>query len=181
LDLARRALRAAGNDPDVLANAAYVLGHFGEDIAAAHGLIDRSLDLNPSFALAWTRSGWLRLWAGQLDLAIKHFETSIRLNPRESRAGTNLGIGVGHFFLRRFDEAQALLLQSLQERPSWVPTHRFLASCYVQMGRLDEARDIVKRLRDITPIVVPSAAHWRNPEHRELFLSGLRLAAAETR
>jgi TolB-like protein len=181
LDLARRALRAAGNDPGVLANAAYVLGHFGEDIAAAHALIDRSLELNPSFALGWLRSGWLRLWVGQPDPAIKHFETSIRLSPRESRYGHYLGIGVGHFFLRRFDEAQALLLQSLQERPSWVPTHRFLASCYVHMGRLDEARDVVKRLRDITSIVVPSATHWRNPEHRELFLSGLRLAAAETR
>jgi len=26
---------------------------------------------------------------------------------------------------------------------------------------------------------VPNAMHWRNPEHRELFLSGLRLAASE--
>jgi hypothetical protein len=47
------------------------------------------------------------------------------------------------------------------------------------MGRLDEARAIVKRLRAITPVVVPDAMHWRNPEHRELFLSGLRLAAGE--
>jgi hypothetical protein len=48
------------------------------------------------------------------------------------------------------------------------------------MGRLDEAREIIKRLRTMTLVVVPSAAHWRNPEHRELYLSGLRLAAGET-
>jgi hypothetical protein len=47
------------------------------------------------------------------------------------------------------------------------------------MGRLDEARDIVRRLRAITPVVVPSSIPYRNPEHRELFLSGLRLAADE--
>ena len=47
------------------------------------------------------------------------------------------------------------------------------------MGRLDEARAIVARLRAITPLVVPSALQYRNPEHRELFLSGLRLAAGE--
>ena len=44
------------------------------------------------------------------------------------------------------------------------------------MGRLDEAREIVKRLRAITPVVIPSVIPYRNPEHRELFLSGLRLA-----
>ena len=72
-----------------------------------------------------------------------------------------------------------MLLGSLQEIPTWAPTHRFLASCYAHMGLLDEARDIVKRLREITPLVVPSAEHWRNPEHREFYLSGLRLAAGE--
>ncbi len=59
-------------------------------------------------------------------------------------------------------------------------TYRYLASCYVHMGRLDEAREIVERLRAITPVVIPSVIPYRNPEHRELFLSGLRLAAGET-
>ena len=49
------------------------------------------------------------------------------------------------------------------------------------MGRLDEAREIVNRLRAITPVVVPSVIYYRNAEHRELFLSGLRLAAGEAR
>jgi hypothetical protein len=47
------------------------------------------------------------------------------------------------------------------------------------MGRLDEAREVVKRLRAITPVVIPSVIVYRNPEHRELFLSGLRLAMGE--
>jgi len=47
------------------------------------------------------------------------------------------------------------------------------------MGRLDEAREIVQRLRTLTALVVPSATHWRNPEQRELYLSGLRLAVGE--
>jgi len=68
----------------------------------------------------------------------------------------------------------------LQEHPGFAPTYRFLAACYVHMGRLDDARNIVQRLRTITPLIVPKdAMHWRNPEHRELYLSGLRLAADE--
>jgi tetratricopeptide (TPR) repeat protein len=90
-----------------------------------------------------------------------------------------LGIGIAHFLARRFDEARATLLRSLQEFPGWVPNYRFLAACCAQMGRLDEAREIVQRLRALTPLVVPSAAHWRNPEQRELYLAGLRLAAGE--
>ena len=121
----------------------------------------------------------MRLWAGQPDVAIRHFETSARLSPRESTAGAHLGIGVAHFFLRQFDQAQAMLVLSLQEKPSWVPTYRFLASCYAHMGRLKEAQETVKRLRSLTAIVVPSVAHWRNLQDRELYLEGLRLAAGE--
>jgi hypothetical protein len=47
------------------------------------------------------------------------------------------------------------------------------------MGRLDDAREIVARLRAITPQVMPRDPLLRNPEHRELFLSGLRLAVGE--
>jgi adenylate cyclase len=45
------------------------------------------------------------------------------------------------------------------------------------MGRFDEAREIVARLRAITPVVIYDLSFLRNAEHRELFLSGLRLAA----
>jgi tetratricopeptide (TPR) repeat protein len=130
VELARRALGSGGGDAVVLGRAAYALGCVGEDIGAAIALIDRSLELNPSFANGWVNSGWLRLWAGQPDLAIEHFETGLRLNPRVPWAGASLGIGVGHFFARRLDEAEAMILRSLQEIPASVPPYRFLASCY---------------------------------------------------
>jgi hypothetical protein len=58
-------------------------------------------------------------------------------------------------------------------------TYRVLASCDAHMGRLDDAREIVRRLRAITPAVMEPATGYRNPELRELYLSGLRLAAGE--
>jgi adenylate cyclase len=178
-ELVRRALAVAGDDPNVLCKAAYALGYFGEELEVAIALVDRGLELNPSSARGWQWSGWLRAWSGQPDLAIKHFETSLRLNPREQRANPFMGIGVAHFFARRFEEARVTLLRSLQEKPNWVPTHRFLASCYAHMGRLEEAQETVERLRALTNVVVPGAENWRNPEHRKLYLSGLRLAAGE--
>ncbi len=180
VDYARRAVRLAIDDPFVLASAAVVLGQFGEDIAAAIALIDRSLAANPGFAYGWFCSGVLRLLAGQPDTAIEHMQTSLRLNPRDRFLAPLTVIGGSYFFKRDFDSAVANLQASIQERPGYVMTHRFLAACYAQMGRLDDAREIVERLRVLTPVIVPPYTPFRNPEHRELFVSGLRLAAGET-
>jgi len=88
-------------------------------------------------------------------------------------------MGWAYFFKRQFDEAAAKLLLSIQDDPGYPPAYRILAACYAHMGRLDEARDIIARLRAITALVVPNDLLFRNPEDRELFLSGLRLAAGE--
>jgi len=48
------------------------------------------------------------------------------------------------------------------------------------MGQLDDARESFARLRAITLAVIPDASYLRNAGHRELYLSGLRLAAGET-
>jgi adenylate cyclase len=179
-DFARRALELAGDDPSILANAALALAYFGEDIGAMMALVDRALALNPSFARGWYISGTLRVWAGQPDIAIEHIEDSLRLSPR-ARIGWSLAqIGFAHFFARRFDEAVPKLLLAIQEAPSNPHPYRFLTACYAHMGRLDDAREVVERLRGITSVVVPSATPLRNAEHRELFLSGLRLAMGET-
>jgi len=174
---ARRALEVAGDDPVIIANAAFALGFFGEDIGAMIALVDRALALNSSYARGWHLSGNLRVYAGQLEIALEHLETAIRLSPR-ARVGTSLGqIGLAHFFCRRFDQALPKLLIASQEDPSHPQTLRYLAACYAQLGRVAEARDVVKQLLSLTQVVVSDLGYFRNPEHRELLLSGLRLAA----
>jgi adenylate cyclase len=179
-DFARRALEVAGDDPGILANAAYALAYFGEDIGAMTALVDRALALNPSFARGWHLRGALMVWAGQPDIAIEHVDAALRLSPR-ARVGTSFFvIGAAHFLSRLFDKAVPKLLVAIQEDPSFPLPYRWLAACYANMERLDEAREIVQRRRSITPVVITSESYLRKPEHRELFLSGLRLAAGET-
>ena len=168
----------AGDDPGVLANAAHALAYFGEDIGAMMALVDRALALNPNYARGWHISGALRIWAGQPDIAIEHIEASLRLSPAPASARRS-SYRRRAFFSRRFDEAVPKLLLEIQEDPSNPPPYRYLAACYAHMGRLDDAREIIARLRAITAVVVPDRSYLRNAEHRELFLSGLRLAAAE--
>jgi TolB-like protein/class 3 adenylate cyclase len=179
IDHARRALGTSIDDAFVLASAAITLGYFGEDMEGAIALMERSLAANPSFAYGWFWSAVLHLIAGHPDVTIEHMQTSLRLNPRDRFGSPLTPLGGAYFFERKFDQAETILRRAIQERPDYATTYRFLASCYAHMGRLGEAREIVDQLRAITPVAVPPAVAFRDPQHRELFLSGLRLAAGE--
>jgi adenylate cyclase len=151
------------------------------DIGAMMALIDRALGLNPSFARGWDISAALRLKAGESDLAIGHAETSLRLSPRAPFGAPLWVIGTALFCMRRFDEAISKLLLAIQDLPSFAIIYRILAACYAHMGRLDEAREVITRLRAITPLVMPDPRirYLQGPDN-ELLLSGLRLAIGET-
>ena len=81
LDLARRALRTAGDDSMALACIAHVLGYFNEDIKDALAILARSIAVNPNSFWGWRWSGFAHLYNGEPEIAIKHFETSLRLSP----------------------------------------------------------------------------------------------------
>jgi len=55
-----------------------------------------------------------------------------------------------------------------------------MRTSYAHMGEIDKARETISRLRAITSAVMPPIMYLRNPEHAEMLLSGLRLAAGET-
>jgi adenylate cyclase len=107
-----------------------------EDIDAAIAIVDRATALNPSCASGWRFSGFQRLYAGQCELAIQHFEKSIRLSPREARWSQLTGIAIAQFFGGQLEGAVAVLLQALQENPTYPLANRFLASCYAHMRRI---------------------------------------------
>jgi adenylate cyclase len=179
IEFARRALELANDDPTVLVNAAYALTYFGEDIGAMIALIDRALALNPSFARGWHVSGVVRIWAGQPDIAIEHAKTALRLSPRASLGASLNVIGAGLFYCRRFEEAIPIKLRMIQQDPTYPQVYGSLAACYAHLGRLAEACEVVRQLRAIVPTVMPDLGHMRNPEHRELLLSGLRIALGD--
>ena len=123
----------------MIAVAAFVLGVLGEDGDVPISLVDRALALNPSFGLGWYWSGVLRIIAGHPDLALEHFETFLRLSPRERHSAHLTGIGMALFMKRRFEDAAAKLLGSLERVPNFTVSLRFLAACYAHMDRLEEA------------------------------------------
>jgi len=176
----RRAVEMGGDDPRVLVDAAMTLAVFGEDIDAMMLLVDRALALNPGYALGWLVSGFLRLWAGQTDLAIEHAAVALRLSPRALAGDATFLTGAALFFGRRFEEAIPRLRVAIEDQPVFQTRYRFLAACYAHAGLLDEAHATIARLRAITSeVMVNYPLPFRDPQHRELYFSGLRLALGE--
>ncbi len=180
-DYARHALRVARDDPGSLVNAALALTYAGEDIDAMIALVDRALALNPSFARGWFVSGMIRGWAGLHEIAIEHANTCLRLSPgvRVGLATRNL-FGSAYLFLRRFNAAAPEFRLAIQEDPTYPTSYRFLAACLAHLGRIDEASEVISRLRGITSALYPPNSMFRRPEDEALLISGLRLAIGES-
>ena len=178
---ARRALEAAPDDPSTVTSAAGALMDTGENIETLKRLVDGALARNPSHAFGWLWSGWMRTVSGESDVAITHFETSLRLDPRATRKAFHLtGIGMCHFFESRFGEACRILEISFNELPSYSLTVWFLAATYAKMGRIDDAREFAKRRG-----IVPGGA-WQvigkllgNASHRDMALSAITVATGD--
>jgi tetratricopeptide (TPR) repeat protein len=54
---------------------------------AAANAVDRALELNPNSAQAWNSRGWIWVFIGQPEPAIKAFENALRLSPTTRCAG----------------------------------------------------------------------------------------------
>ena len=81
--LARKAVALGKDDAVALSVGSFALTYFVRDFDAGILFNDRAQQLNPHFALAWYLSGWLRIYFGEHDLAIKHFAQFQRMSPLE--------------------------------------------------------------------------------------------------
>ena len=177
VDLAWRAVRACPDDPFVLTQAAGALHGLRQGLDSPISLIERALALNPGGSLAWFWSGWLRLFAGEPDRAIEHFETSLRLDPRSALRHFHLaGMGGAHLVERRFDAALPLLASAHGQAPAFPTGAHFLAACLAHLGRPAEGRVVLDRLRALSPRERVAEAVFRRPEHQALVEEGVRIA-----
>jgi adenylate cyclase len=140
LALAEEAARLDSNDPLVLTtlSAAYTLTG---RLDRASTLIERALQLDPNSAWAWQRNGWIHVYRDQPELALDHFDHSLRISPFDPiNFNSYISMGVAHFAAVRYEDAIEWLRKGLQERPSAVWAYRLLTPAYAQAGRMEDAR-----------------------------------------
>jgi tetratricopeptide (TPR) repeat protein len=140
-----------------------------------------AIELNPSFALG---HGYLALqlaFVGEADKAIEEAETAIRLSPRDPELFHFLvAIGTAHFVAGRYNEAVAWGQKAVRERPSVPGPQRLLATSLAHVDRIDEAREVLRRVLEMTPHVsvanIRRAIHFGRAPDPERYINGLRAA-----
>jgi adenylate cyclase len=174
----RRALLVGGDDPDVLAQAAYATTLLGEP-GPGEAMIERALALNPGASLSWYYGGWIKLTARQPELAIEHFRTGLRLDPRSpDRPFIIHGIGAALCFLGRFDEAVPLMQEALQLRPHNAAALAVLTVAYAHLGRIAEAEATLGTLKSISSLGIFTTGAFAMGDENGVFRSGLALLGA---
>ena len=174
------AVRLAPNDPIVLTEAAFALGHLNSDLTTAIPWLDRAIAINPNLARAYGRGAIVRNFAGDYALAADHVDRAFRLSPLDIDSFTfSKARGDSHLFRRQLPEAIRWLRKSAQENDFHAPTYVSLASALAHAGQIEEARTAIRRLLELRPM---SSIAWQrarrlSPEHDyEYMLEGVRLA-----
>ena len=89
-------------------------------------------------------------------------------------------MGNSNLLLRQYDEAVSRFLKTIERAPKFTPAYLHLACAYVELDRLDDARDAMKTALEITPqLTVKEAARrypYRVDEVRDRFLGALHKA-----
>jgi tetratricopeptide (TPR) repeat protein len=138
--------------------------------------------MNPNLALAWSVSGWLRMYRGEHADAIERLERAMRLSPLDVHAyRLYTAMAWTHLFAGRYDEAASWARKAALEKPGWAVPPRIEAIGCVLSGRIVEAQEALARMRAIDPDLRLShlatqrgvAARLRRAEDRALMIEGL--------
>jgi TolB-like protein/Flp pilus assembly protein TadD len=179
--LARLGADLGRTDALALAWSAHALALVGGDIKTGIALIDHALRLNANLAVAWQRSGWLRIYAGECELAISHLKRAMRLSPLDPLMHlAHSATASGYFFLGDLDEASTWAERALHLRSDWPPALRVLAMSKALAGEEQAAHQAMTRLRMLQPKLRVSNLHEQiflyRPEHMAKYLEAMRKA-----
>ena len=94
-------------------------------------------------------------------------------------------MGHSYLLLRKYDEALARFHRTIERAPRFTQGHVFLAWTYVELDRLDDARESIDTALEITPHYtvkeVSRIFPFRIDESRDRFLNSLRKAGLPER
>ena len=176
--LANRTLKLAADDARALAHAASALMGLEPTLDRSVQVIDRALMLNPGCAYAWLVSGLIRVRVGESELAIRHIETGLRLDPlSSSRPVARFVTAMAHLLLGHVETALSILAEFTEE---FLPFHSvLLASALGHAGRIDEAREALARF---TAVHARGQAQglFHNPRDLAFFNEGIALAEGKS-
>ena len=111
---------------------------------------ERSIELNPGFALGHLVFGMARLFAGDAAGAVGPLAHGLCLNPHDPQNPVwfNL-LMLARFFSGDVKGALETGRAALKARPDWPPALRLLACCHAATGHWPEARRLARAAADL--------------------------------
>lgn len=179
--LAYEALLSNQGEPITIATAAHALAWLTQDYDTALAAMARAIEINPNSANILMRSGWLRVWVSDAELAIPEFLRAIRLNPLDPATGYTLcGLSVAFLIKGEHEKALEYARRSVREMPRWISALRTLVVAAVKADRLQEAQETVRRILLLSPdhsiAKERRSLAYRDEWVCEMLLDGLRAA-----
>lgn len=161
------AQRALDLDPDsslALTMLAAVHTGFLHDLGSAEALCARALALNPNESLAWLQKGNAASFQGDGPRALAHIRHAVSLSPLDPARHVYQGLlASAALTAGDYDQAIAAARRSLQLNAAHLSSHRVLAIALALSGRIDEARERVRQIRQLDPTLTVASYQARSP------------------
>jgi TolB-like protein len=149
--VARQAIAAAGDDPQVLTTAGFTLAFLAGENDAALSAIDRAIVVNPNYALAFGLRALVLVFLNRPDEAILAAQQAMRLSPREPLTFLFVQAhAFAHLAAGRYEAGMPWADEALRQNGG-LPALRFKLSLCGHLGQLDEAKECLRRLRELHP------------------------------
>jgi tetratricopeptide (TPR) repeat protein len=149
-----------------------LLGHIymvRGDSRQAIEMSEKSVELAPSDAILLALLANVLIDSGQIKQGIQKIQRAIRLSPFPRPWFLSL-LGTGFHLLGQNETAISALEQAVEREPDSHLARVWLASTLVEMGRLDEAREVSSAIVSIDPSfsVLSWAESYRSKSHERL-------------
>lgn len=179
LRFAYDAVELARDDANVLWQSAFAIWHFEQDASRARELFRRSLQINPSSAIALAMAGWVAAASGDPKEGRRLLERSQCLSPRHPRGWfIATGMAIACLADRDYKAASGWAEKALAQNRRFAIALRVLAVALVNDGQLAKAKRVVAEVLSIEPQLTISELSKRLPpvSLRDIFVESLRKA-----
>jgi TolB-like protein len=149
--LARKAAELGWDDAVALATAGIALAYVVGNLEDAAALTDRAVALNPNLVWSWHFSGWVKLWRGEPEAAIKRFKRAIHMSPKDAQMfDMQDAMASAYFVIGDYKEALSYAKAAVRAKP-FTFSYCIAAASAALTDQLEEGKRTVSVLRQLEP------------------------------